>query len=62
MPSEPLSLARGLGAKCVSVVRVFRCTRRTPSDPRAASFYEANRPSLSLKAYRLVTQQSEAQG
>jgi len=49
-------LPKGLGAKRVSVVRVFRCTRRTPSDLRATSFYEANKPSLSLEVYKLKTQ------
>ncbi|PLJ77418.1 GNAT family N-acetyltransferase [Infirmifilum sp. SLHALR2] len=60
--AELLSLARELGAKRVSVVRVFRSARGTTSDLRAASFYEANRPSLSLEVYRLKTRQSGAQG
>jgi len=55
--AEILSLARGLGAKRVSVVRVFRSARGTTSDLRAASFYEANRPSLSLEVYRLKAPQ-----
>jgi len=51
---EAVGLARSLGRRCVSVVRVLRGVRPTASDRRAIAFYRANNPVRELNVYRLA--------
>jgi len=48
-----LELARSMGTSYVSVVRVFRGVKGTPSDIRAVKFYRANNPSVKMLVYKL---------
>ena len=50
---ETFNLARRLGSKYMSVVRVLRSRRGTAADRRAMLFYEANSPLCRLDVYRL---------
>jgi GNAT superfamily N-acetyltransferase len=51
--AKSLELAKFMGASNISVVRVFRSVKGTPSDTRATKFYKANNPPIKLSIYRL---------
>ena len=51
---EATRLAKSLGSKWVSVVRVIRGTRPALNDRRAIAFYRANNPRQELNVYRLA--------
>lgn len=51
---EAARLAMRLGARRISVVRVFRRRGGASSDRRAVAFYRANRPSCTLRVYRVA--------
>jgi len=50
---EIVDLARGFGARYVSVVRVFRRVKGSGSDRRAVAFYRANKPRYTLRVFRV---------
>jgi len=52
---EVARLAKSLGHRWVSVVRVIRGAKPTLSDRRAIAFYRANNPRQELNVYRLTT-------
>ena len=51
---EASRLARSLGHRWFSVIRVIRGTKPTLSDRRAIAFYRANNPRQELNVYRLT--------
>lgn len=50
---EVLNLAKRLGARYISVVRILRSLTGSSSDRRAILFYKANNPSLRFNVWRI---------